>query len=384
MAVDDLDVLQEQMPHLFETLEVPSEFEADWAFERIGGQESDVRNRWFSDDSRSESPFPQPRSTFEGYERVRVPHFGSTFPGAPVPFDPSKSVPPPDALGFYLPFHSFYPTWWGVYLIAEGVESLGAFIHDYACEDLDWSESIRVAEMFIYFHEAFHHATECFATRLEIIYRRPLYTRAFRDYYRSRLGSGACTEEALACAHGMLKASEVVFPAKTHKAKQNLAFSALARYVSMLPLDYSKGGEYSTAHSFRELRSQFAEENLQGAVPGTPPAGAGVWTSFPHAFSGISRVQSRVNYVVHRSSPLFERVGAGGYYLTKKELGKRLQKLAGCRLVAEGSRHEIWEGPEGRFTIPRHPGDLRTGTLGAIIKQAGLNMSVSQFVSARP
>src|SRR5262249_27460033 len=34
------------------------------------------------------------------------------------------TVPPPDALAFYLPFHYFYPKWWGIYLIAEGVDEL--------------------------------------------------------------------------------------------------------------------------------------------------------------------------------------------------------------------------------------------------------------------
>jgi hypothetical protein len=33
--------------------------------------------------------------------------------------------------------------------------------------------------------------------------------------------------------------------------------------------------------------------------------------------------------------------------------------------------------------VPRHPGDLRQGTLAKIIKEAGLQMSVSQFIAAR-
>ncbi|MBE0418479.1 MAG: hypothetical protein IBX63_12060 [Coriobacteriia bacterium] len=70
-------------------------------------------------------------------------------------------VPPPDCLGFYLPFHHYYPVWWGIYLIAEGVEGLARFVHDHACGRLDWAESAAVARVFIYGHESFHHAVEC-------------------------------------------------------------------------------------------------------------------------------------------------------------------------------------------------------------------------------
>lgn len=40
---------------------------------------------------------------------------------------------------------------------------------------------------------------------------------------------------------------------------------------------------------------------------------------------------------------------------------------------AAGS-HEIWYNPQTRrrTTVPNHPGDLATGTLRAIIRQAGL------------
>jgi predicted RNA binding protein YcfA (HicA-like mRNA interferase family) len=41
----------------------------------------------------------------------------------------------------------------------------------------------------------------------------------------------------------------------------------------------------------------------------------------------------------------------------------------------------IWKCPRGHsFPVPQHPGDLKHGTLKAIVKQAGLNMSLSGFM----
>jgi predicted RNA binding protein YcfA (HicA-like mRNA interferase family) len=46
---------------------------------------------------------------------------------------------------------------------------------------------------------------------------------------------------------------------------------------------------------------------------------------------------------------------------------------------AKGS-HEIWRNAETgkRTTVPRHPGDLPEGTVGAIVKAAGL--TVDEFL----
>ncbi len=43
---------------------------------------------------------------------------------------------------------------------------------------------------------------------------------------------------------------------------------------------------------------------------------------------------------------------------------------------ARGS-HEIWYNPTSRMrtTVPNHPGDLPEGTIRAILKQAGLDVS---------
>ena len=384
MAITDLDLLHADMPHLFRPREVPVGFDEDWAFERVQRPDhSDGVPEWWSTEhgGYSDAVAPTRRASFETYGEVRVPKFGEIFPGATVPVEPSTIVPPPDALGFYLPFHSYHPTWWGIYLIAEGVEALAGHVEDHTQGELDWLECVRAAHLFIYFHEAFHHATECFATRLEIVTRKPLKVGAFEPYYRARLGTGDCVEEALGCGHAVTKTGAAF---ASEPDKRYAVEGALLDYVYRLPPDYARGVDLVNRTPFVRARNLFAEDNLLNALPGTPQQMPDVWHSLPHAFSGIGRVNSRVNYIVHRSSPLFARISADGYYLTKRELTRRLSKLAGCVFDRDGGNHEVWRSPTGsKIAIPRHPGDLAKGTVGSIIKQAGLEMSVAQFAAAR-
>jgi predicted RNA binding protein YcfA (HicA-like mRNA interferase family) len=95
-------------------------------------------------------------------------------------------------------------------------------------------------------------------------------------------------------------------------------------------------------------------------------------------------VTSRVNYVVHRHLTLAERLGLNLRYLRYGDLSDKLRRLAGCKIAREGrGSHEMWETPHGhRFPVPRHPGEFHRGLLASIIKQAGLPMSVSEFIQA--
>jgi predicted RNA binding protein YcfA (HicA-like mRNA interferase family) len=128
---------------------------------------------------------------------------------------------------------------------------------------------------------------------------------------------------------------------------------------------------------------QLKAQKSGGTVENESRQEPGIWLVFSHAFSSISRITSRVNYIIHRNSPLAARLGLR--YIRYPDLIRKLKELAGCNLVRHRGRHEIWENEAGkRFPVPRHPGDLKTGTLAKIIKQAGLSMTVQQFLSARP
>jgi predicted RNA binding protein YcfA (HicA-like mRNA interferase family) len=62
-----------------------------------------------------------------------------------------------------------------------------------------------------------------------------------------------------------------------------------------------------------------------------------------------------------------------------------LKKLTGAKKLREGKgSHEIWRTPEcAKFPVPRHPRDLNKGTLSKIIKQAGLDMGLTEFINMK-
>lgn len=52
----------------------------------------------------------------------------------------------------------------------------------------------------------------------------------------------------------------------------------------------------------------------------------------------------------------------------------KLLKKSNCKLVRNGSRHDVWysEITGKQFTVPRHKAEIPNGTLNNILKDAGL------------
>lgn len=306
---------------------------------------------------------------------VSLPYGG---PGAPVPLDLGAPFPPPDALAFYLPFHYFFPTWWGIYVIAEGVAHMAQRLAAISGGQLRLGEAVQVTRLFLYHHEAYHHMVECFATRLELTHRRPLYKDGFERLFRRSLGSGDCAEEALATAQAFIRTIDTF---KALPAKKAVVTQVLRVWIDGMPPDYRGAVNMLPLSRFDRAQDEFAERNQAEAVGGKLIHSA-TWANFPQAFRGIGNIKSRVNYIVPRESPIVAR--ARLRLLRPSELKSKLKSLAGCSFVRDGGNHEIWRSQSGRnFPIPRHPRDLATGTLAKIIKEAGLAMSVTEFLAAR-
>lgn len=53
---------------------------------------------------------------------------------------------------------------------------------------------------------------------------------------------------------------------------------------------------------------------------------------------------------------------------------KKILKKHGCYFLEEGGNHEKWYSPKTGivFTVWRHKGEISTGTVEAILKEAGL------------
>jgi predicted RNA binding protein YcfA (HicA-like mRNA interferase family) len=373
LGVGDIKILNRELPELFARTEVPSEWEEDFTFvhvERpdIVDSEQGASGLLDSIDGDSFGASALPMSP-----AVTVPYGG---PGAPLPFDIRSPFPPPDALAFYLPFHYFFPTWWGIYLIHEGVDYMAMRLSTLSGGQLSLGETKQITRVFLYHHEAYHHMVECFATRLELTHRRPLYKDGFERLFRRLLGTGKCVEEALATAQAFRSTLKAFKP---WPAKKALIAGALRQWIDGMPPDYRAALEMLSDPRFNAAQDDFAEANHREALGGRPIK-ASTWANFPQAFRGIGNVKSRVKYMIPRTSPLLERTSLR--LLRPSEL-KQMLRGAGCEYVRDGGAHEIWRNRFGkRFPIPRHPGDLAKGTLAKIIKQAGVDMSVSQFVAA--
>jgi predicted RNA binding protein YcfA (HicA-like mRNA interferase family) len=391
MAIDDLDILREELPEVFKDYAVPPDWEEDWLVIPIDDPEA------FQPEAENPPDFElapggvgtAPDAVAPSDAKIspesQIPDFGDTvFPGVPSAKGPWPEVPPPDAFAFYLPFHYFHPTWWGIYIVLERLHEFADALVKYSGNVLTFNEALNIAKMFLYGHEAFHHIAEAFATRLEVTHRFPIYSDGFERLYRRVYGTDDCVEEALASAHGYRKVKTKAFRRPNDPIKRGVALNALDRYIKLCPPGYRRALEFVSDSDFYMERSAFAEQNHNETLPPIPRKGPPIWLSFPHAFSGISRVTSRVNYLVHRESPLAQRARLGLHYLRYRDLAERLRKLAGCQPIRQHGSHQIWQTPKGhRFPVPIHPGDVGRGLLAKIIKQAGLNLSVSEFLEAR-
>lgn len=389
MAVDDLRFLRKDLAEAFEDRLPPVDLDV-WEIIPVDEAENPSEDPVFffdvisrPDDFINLVDGPDYYGTgLSGHARNVPAH-----PGGPIGVWKGSPVPPPDALAFYLPFHFFHPTWWGIYLIKEGVTWLADFITNTSKGAVSPTSSFGVARMFLYGHEQFHHVAECFTTRLELTHRTPLYRLGVWRQYERTFGTPACTEEALANAYGFDKARQFakrVLPAN----EQFAALQALQDFMLMSPPGYSAGVHYLTPAKFTQGRLDFAEEYHRAALPNARTCGSDIWRASPHAFQGIARIGSRVNYLVRRGSPLSQRGTLGrSAPIRYREVAMALAEL-GCRQVDGGrGSHEKWANPTGAsFPVPRHPGDLKRGTLKAIFKQAGRPMSfteIQEFVRER-
>jgi len=296
---------------------------------------------------------------------------GGSHGGAPVPYKDREKMPPADCLAFYLPFHYYHPDWWGVYLLYEGVLWLAGEVIQRSGLKVTKLRAIEAARLFLYYHEAFHHKTECFATRLELTHRQPFFKRGFEQYYQNTIGTVNCIEEGLGNASSLIEIQK--------KLHDKIVDRALAQYVDNSPPGYDQGNVFRP--DFLGVRCRFMENNQHICLPHLPNRNPEVWRSTPHLFDGISNIKSRVNYVIPRNSPLAGRLRFRPCLPPNKVI-KKLRQLVGLELVREGGRHQVWRTSSGNIVeIPRHPRDLGRGLLRQILRQAGLDMGLEEFLT---
>jgi len=383
MAIDHLDTIHQEMPEVFKQNEIPEIIEEGFVILPIGDPDQLVdtsfsNNPSMSDDDpdldisaweieasdliNTESRLPDLTSNIAGA-------IGGTYPGSPVTITDKSKMPPPEWLAFYLPFHYYYRDWWGVYLIAEGVQWLAEEIVRRSKGAVPNHRAWQAARLFLYHHEAFHHKVECFGLRLETTHREALYKKGFEDLYKRTLGTDQCLEEGLANASALAGVWKTMGDHEIHHA--------LEGYVKDSPPGYRMGNKFQKG--FENFRADFAEMNQNVCFPHLPPRDPGMWLASSYMFTGISNIKSRVNYVVKKGSPLLARLRYRPLLPPRKIISK-LNKLVGVSLHRNGGNHDIYRATNGcTFPMPRHAKDLKKGTLRSILQQCGLQMGLEEF-----
>jgi len=389
MSIEHLDRLHEQLPELFEDRQLPVGWDDDVVLLPLDDSEGPP----LPTAPQTDLPLSMGIASADAIEAVMMElvELGPTI----VPIDlrwPEAllgaisgshagspwnggwgGTPPAEHLAFYLPFHYYHPHWWGIYLRPEGVIRVALDLRAFE-PGLESAAAIGAAKAFLYHHEAFHHETECFATRLELSHRVPVFRVAFERLFQRVIGSDDCLEEGLANAYAI---AAVLNSKRTPDRWKPELERALVEYVRGNPPGYRRGADFwKPAEHFRTTRCEFMEENQLEAFPGSGGLHPDVWRSFPHAFDGIANVRSRVNYYLPAYAPLLLRTRLRPL-LPPRTVAHKL----GLAFVRHGSRHDVYRAPNGRhIELPRHPRDLKPGLLRAILSAAGVEMGLSEFL----
>jgi hypothetical protein len=346
MKLVHLDVLHSEIPELFQTRGLSPAWGDGFVIVPIDNPESHLG------DSAGRSPLDEEALNYVDLEHLAaeptteiapmptVPPeildaLGGAHPGAPASTIDAKEMPPPECFAFYLPFHYYHPTWWGVYLLLEGVQWLAHEIVRRSDGEVSAREAICAARMFLYYHEAFHHKTECFATRLEVTHRKPFYKTGFEHYFQKTIDTDDCVEEGLANATAL----ELTWKSLRHEKIDR----ALVGYVADSPPGYRRGNEIRPQIS--PVRCQFAEENQLFCLPHLPRKSPAIWHTAPHMFHGISNIKS-----ISRNSPLIARTKMRPLLPPRKVIEK-LRALVGLQFV-NGFQYPRKAGVTGLLAVP--------------------------------
>jgi predicted RNA binding protein YcfA (HicA-like mRNA interferase family) len=255
-------------------------------------------------------------------------------------------------------------------LTYEGVLWLAAEIIRRSNNEVNRRQAFEASRLFLYYHEAFHHKTECFATRLELTHRIAFYKNGFEQDFQRTFLTEKCLEEGLANAAGLNETFK--------KTKNPAVDDALAWIVADSPPGYDQGNNIRSI--FKRIRNEFAERNQSVCLSHLPSKDPEMWNSSPHIFDGIANIKSNVNYILSRRSPLTARLRFRPC-LPPRKVVKKLRDLVGLEKVREGSRHEVWKTAAGNIVqIPRHARDLGRGLLRSILREAGVGMGLEEFL----
>lgn len=289
----------------------------------------------------------------------------------------------PDAYGFYLPFHVSRDMH-GIYLLEDRCLE-GAKVIEYLDKQrLLVGHYERILKVFVYYHEAFHHKVEMFATSLELIARQKCYLGAVSDIYQENRDKVSWLEEIYANVHAYFK---TLFYMKSElpgaNQRKQLAH-VLTAFISSMNPGYREAAHLLkkglSEEQFRTLKAEFWEEIQSRYLPNTPSFSPTSWlfSNFDYPYN---KINGRINFLLPPNSPLLERMKLDARFMSTHQFITRCKRLGDVQLVREGKgSHKIWIGPSNnKVSIPNHR-ELKVGTMAQLLKDLGLGISVHEFL----
>ncbi len=304
-------------------------------------------------------------------------------------------VPPPDvldALAWYVPIH-FYGHGWGIYIKESAILLIASHILSYVPEAERRRTSVvagavRGALDVLYLHEAFHHKTESFAIRLEIIEHTKRYEPYHSNVYHPlRAGhSDELLEEALACADMVKRLNETTYKEMVPPIVLSATAAMLHDWIPTLPPGYRRGHDLSSPVPYQQALHALSSQ-VQEARP-SPMRRPHEWALVPQAFRGLMSCRA-VAYVIVPTGerpkvPWFNRPPLG-LVLSTSDAVKLLERH-GYEVVTgggKGSHIKLQSTEPGRSSvvISGNRKELSPGLVRHVAKAAGF-ASATQLQSA--
>jgi hypothetical protein len=164
MSIGHLDILNRELPELFQPRDLAPNWHESWIFvsvddpERTGDKRTDElclpeacedSSDWMSLENMG-ADLVDTGGSFPDLSPLIVDILGGAHAGGPLAYHDRDRMPPPDCLAFYLPFHYYHPTYWGVYLLFEGVVWLAGEIVRRSSGMVSSLRAMQAARLFLY------------------------------------------------------------------------------------------------------------------------------------------------------------------------------------------------------------------------------------------
>lgn len=332
-------------------------------------------------------PGRRPRGTETGYDFFDdpwLPEFDDDFLGdldralgeGPPGADRARDAGP-DVCAWYRPFH-FHGLGWGIYIREDCMLRLavdiGRFLPAVPHVHLSLVAMglVRAAFATFFLHEAYHHKTESFAIRLQVVERKGRYVPYARDVYRPLLAAGSddLHEEALANADSYNRLTTNPYK---NWVPPDVITSAQDYLRWRFPLDppgYRKAVDYLGADAFRRDEYVLRSEVQEGTS--APFRSTGDWQVATHLHRSLFNCRSDIWTVIRPGTRSILPASVAYPSISTTKMIKLLREFDYERTSGGKGSHIKLTAAEGPpIVLPGTRKDLTPGVVRSVAKALG-------------